>query len=264
MIFNKTLFLLEFKRSLKSLIGWSLSIGLTMVFVIVLYPMVKDMYSSIPIEYMDFLNSFGGVPNNILEYYATEGVMMLQLFGGIYAVLEGYNAINRDDKEKVVESIYQLPYKRKVFFITKLVRVLLNVFIFSLFNYLLSILSFMIMKESINNTTFLVFNLLNTVLFFVMAIMGFGLANFLKSTSKSMGALGIPLMLYIISVISSMTANDLLKKLRYLTPFSFADPVAQLKNGSSIEWIILLMFIGFSVIIIIFSYLRFRKREFMI
>ncbi|MGD9910367.1 MAG: ABC transporter permease subunit [Candidatus Izemoplasmatales bacterium] len=263
-MFSSVLFAFEFRRSFKSLLGWSLSIGLSMLLVIVLYPMVKDMYSSIPAEYMDFLNSFGGVPNNILEYYATEGVMMLQLFGGIYAVMEGFGAINRDDKEKTVESIYQLPYRRNVFFITKWIRVMVNVILFSLFNYLLSILAFAMLKESIDQWLFIQFNLFNTALFLVMALFGFVLACFLKPTQKSMGAIALPLVLYIISIISQMTNNDLLKEFKYATPFTFADPVQILKEGADFEWITLLIFIGLSIILMIFSYLRYQKREFMV
>lgn len=263
-MFSRVLFQLEFRRSFKSLLAWSLSIGLTMVFVIVLYPMVKDMYASIPAEYMSVLDSFGGVPNNILEYYATEGVMMLQLFGGIYAVLEGFGAINRDDKEKVVESIYQLPYKRRVFFITKWIRVVVNVLLFSLINYLLSIVSFAIMKESIDQTLFLNFNLLNTLLFLIMALLGYALACFIKATPKSMGALAIPLLLYIVSVISSMTDNKFLDKLKYITPFSFADPVALMKEGLSVEWVIVLVFTAISVLLFVAAYFRFQKRQFTI
>jgi ABC-2 type transport system permease protein len=263
-IFSKELFKLEFKRSFKGLLTWSLSIGLTMVFVIVLYPMVKDIYSSIPAQYADFLDSFGGIPHNILEYFATEGGLMLQLFGSIFAVLEGFNAINRDEREKTVESLYQLPYTRSLFFRTKLLRVFTNVLIFAFINYILSYISFFIVKESIDFGQFSYFNLLNMIQLIIIAFLGFGLACFLKPNQKNMIAFSIPFPLYIISVLSTMTNNATLEKLKYLTPFTFSNPVDILKSSATFEWISFVVFCSLTVVVIFLSYIRFNKREFMV
>jgi len=263
-LFIPALFRLEFKRSLKGLMTWSFSIGLTMVFVIVLYPMVKDMYNSIPPQYAEILNSFGGIPNNILEYFATEGGMMLQLFGAIFAVLEGFNAINRDEKEKTVESLYQLPYSRAAFYRTKVLRVFMNVVIFAIINFILSFVSFQFINESIDFVKFVEFNLWNTIMLLMIAFLGFGLACFLKPNQKNMIAFSIPFPLYIISVLASMTNNDLLEKLKYFTPFTFSNPVEILKVNGSFEWISLVIYTGLTIIVLGFGYIRFQKREFMI
>lgn len=264
MFLSKVLLKLEFTRSFKSLMIWSLSIGFTMVFVIVLYPMVIDIYSAIPEEYAAFLDAFGGIPHNVLEYYATEGVMMLQLFGGIFAALEGYSAINRDDKEKTVECIYQLPYSRTTILTTKLVKVLINVLVFSVIVYLMSIISFAMLGETFDGGQFLVFNLYNTIMFIVLAILGFVLACFMKPTQKSMGAIAFPFIFYIISVISSVTNNSSLELLKHISPFTFANPVALLKQGADFEWISFVIFISLSIILTILSYWRFKKREFTV
>lgn len=261
MMFSSRLFKLEFTRSLKSLITWSLSIGLTMVFVIVLYPMVIDIYSAIPAEYQAFLDAFGGVPHNVVEYYATEGVMMLQLFGGIFAALEGYNALNRDDKEKTVECIYQLPYSRTAILTTKLVKVIVNVLVFSIVVYFMSILSFLVIGESYDGGDFLLFNVYNTIMFLMLAILGFVLVVFMKPTQKSMGAIAFPFVFYIISVISSVTNNETLELLKHVTPFTFANPVDILKLGADFEWISFVVFTGLSILLTVAAYWRFQKRE---
>jgi len=264
MMFSSRLFKLEFSRSFKSLLTWSLSIGFTMAFVIVLYPMVIDIYSAIPAEYQSFLDAFGGVPHNVVEYYATEGVMMLQLFGGIFAALEGYSALNRDDKEKTVECIYQLPYSRSVILTTKLLKVIINVMLFSIIVYLMSLLSFIIIGESFDGVKFLIFNLYNTIMFVVLAILGFALVVFMKPTQKSMGAIAFPFVFYIISVISSVTNNDTLQLLKHITPFTFANPVDILKLGADFEWISFVVFVGLSIVLTILAYWRFQKREFTV
>ncbi|MDD3478208.1 MAG: ABC transporter permease subunit [Candidatus Izemoplasmatales bacterium] len=263
-MFDSVLFALEFRRSQKSLWIWTLAIAATMVMVILLYPMVKDMYSAIPPEYEDFLAAFGGLPNNILEYYATEGAMMLQLFGGMYAAIEGYGAINRDDREKTVETLFTLPRRREQVFATKLLRALTNITIFSLVNYVLSVLSFVILKESIDQGIFLAFNALNLLMYVIIAVLTFSIAGISKATPKNGIAIAVPIVMYILFVFSSMTNNEWLEKLQYLTPFTFADPVVLIKEGGSVEGISLLVYGALSLGLLTLAYFRFQKREFTI
>ena len=96
----KTLLKMEIRRSYKSNLLWSIGVGTMIYLIIVLYPMVKDIYQQIPEELMAIMAQFGGVPEDVLEYFATEGAMMLQLFGAIYAALLGFNLISTFEKER--------------------------------------------------------------------------------------------------------------------------------------------------------------------
>lgn len=263
-LFQKNLFQLEMKRSFMGVLVWSLSVGLTMYLIVVLYPMVKDVYALLPPEYAEFLASFGGVPENVVQYYATEGAMMLQLFGAIFAVLEGFNAINRDEKEKTLESIYTLPYPRSTFYFTKFCRVMVNVIVFSLVNTILSILGFVTISESFALGSFLYFSLMNMIMFLVIAGIGFGLVSVLKPNQKSMVSMLVPLPLYILFMISTLTNNEWIQKLKHLTPFTFADPVAILKTAGDFEFISFLIYIGIVVLLIGFGFYRFKKRDIMV
>ncbi|MBU1145719.1 MAG: ABC transporter permease [Firmicutes bacterium] len=262
--FNKTLFGLEIKRSLKGLLVWSFSLAITMYLVIILFPMVKDMYAAIPEEFYDIMNSFGGLPDTIMEYFATEGAMMLQIFGALFAVLEGFNAIYKDEKEKTVESLYSLPYPRSTFYFTKLIKITFNIVVFSLINTLFCVIGFITVKESIDVGLFVIFSVLNTVMFLIIGYLGFVLACFLKSSSKNMIAIAIPFPFYIISVISFMTNNEWLKKLQYITPFTFSNPIEILKNDFSFEWISFVVFVGLTIVGLVVSYTLFKKREFIV
>ncbi len=263
-IFNSQLFKLEFKRSFKGLMVWSLSLGLTMYLVVILYPFVIDMYAAIPPEFYDIMNSFGGIPDTIMEYFATEGAMMLQIFGAIYAVMEGFQAINRDEREKTVEGLYVLPYKRDVFFFTKFVRITVNVLIFSLINSLLSLIGFWSVSESVEGSLYLLFCVLNTAMYLVIAYLGFALACLLKPNQKTMISMLIPFPLYIISVVSLLTNNSVLQKMKYLTPFTFANSVEILKTDYVFEWENFVFFMILSAIFLVLSLIKFRKREFMV
>ncbi len=263
-IFSSHLFKLEFKRSFKGLMVWSLSLGLTMYLVVVLYPFVIDMYAAIPAEFYDIMNSFGGIPDTIMEYFATEGAMMLQIFGAIFAVMEGFQAINRDEREKIVEGLYVLPYKREVIFFTKFVRITVNVLIFSLINSLLSLIGFWTVSESVEGSLYLLFCVLNTAMYLVIAYLGFALACLLKPNQKSMISMMIPFPLYIISVVSLLTNNSILQKMKYLTPFTFANSVEILKTDFTFEWENLILFMILTALLLVLSLFRFKKREFMV
>lgn len=262
--FNKNLFFLEFKRSFKGLLVWSFSLGITMYLVIILFPMVKDIYESIPPQFYDILNSFGGIPDTVVEYFATEGAMMLQIFGALFAVLEGFNAINKDEKEKTVESLYSLPYPRRMFFLTKLFKITVSIIIFSLINVICSVLGFISISEAFDVKLFTIFNLLNTVMLLVIGYLGFVLACLLKPNQKNMIAIAIPFPLYIIAIVSTLTNNNILKNLKYLTPFTFSNPVDILKNTFEFEWVSFVIFCGLTCIGLVFSFFRFKKREFMV
>jgi len=128
----------------------------------------------------------------------------------------------------------------------------------------MSLLSFIIIGESFDGVKFLIFNLYNTIMFVVLAILGFALVVFMKPTQKSMGAIAFPFVFYIISVISSVTNNDTLQLLKHITPFTFANPVDILKLGADFEWISFVVFVGLSIVLTILAYWRFQKREFTV
>ena len=258
---NSKVLLMEFRRSYVSLLVWSLAIGFTMLLVLVLYPMVKDFYSNIPDEYREMLEMFGGIPTNIVEYYATEGAMMLQMFGAIFAALLGFNALSREERERSHDIMYSLPVSRKTYFYTKLLSVIIQVVIFALVVTVISIFGF-ILVEKVNLGRFILFSFLNLLLLLIIAIFSFCLVGFLKSGIRSGIALIVPLPLYILTIVATVSTNELLQKLKYLTPFTFSEPVSLLKQNSSIEYISLIVFIGLSIFLLVMANKRFIKKDF--
>lgn len=262
-MFNYNIFTMEFRRSLKGLIGWTISIGLTMYLIIVLYPMVKDLYSEIPAEYLDFYNNFGGIPKNVMEYFATECGMMLQIFGAIYAAMLGFSIISREEREQATDIVYTLPVSRNKFFYTKLISAFSQIIIFTLFVCLFSVLGFVTINSKTNYQDFFVFFAFYTIMLLMITSLGFAMACLIKRNSKSSLALIIPLPLYLLTLISSLLDKDsIFVKIKYLSPFTFSDPVRFLKDNAAIEIISLLFFLGISIISIIFSSYIFNKKEF--
>jgi ABC-type transport system involved in multi-copper enzyme maturation permease subunit len=258
---NRHIIRMELRRSLVGLIAWTATVGLSLYLIIILWPMVKDMYAQIPESMKDIMDTFGGIPTTVIEYFATEGGMMMQLFGAIFAAMLGYNTISREERDHTTDSIYTLPVSRLSFYFHKLLAVFLQVVIFSVGIALFNILGFITVGSLDSIGKFLAFMALNTLTFLMIASLGFTLGSIMKGNIQLI-ALIIPIPLYIVSVISSLTDNKILEKLRYVTPFTFSDPVAFFKLDFKFEYISLILFTVISAASIFLSSFYFTRKEF--
>ncbi len=265
------LFRLELKRSIKSNLIWSISLGITMFSIIIIYPMVMDMMDalnemidyleSINSSFVDFINDFGGIPQNGVEYFATEGAMILQLAAGIYAAMIGFQIINKDDKEKTVEVLYTLPIHRISYLFQKMLVVFVEIFIFMASQILFVIIGFVIVSPGEAITELFMFGLFDMMMMLMISYLSMGLALVLKPQSSSFIPMAIPIPLYVITTIAYATDNATLKLLKYISPFTFAEPVGFLKDHTDFEWLNFLIYTIFTLAVIGFSIYRFRRRE---
>jgi ABC-type transport system involved in multi-copper enzyme maturation permease subunit len=154
-----------------------------------------------------------------------------------------------------------LPVSRLSFYFHKLLAVFIQVVIFSLGIALFNIMGFITVGSLESVGKFLGFMALNTLTFLMIASLGFTLGSIMKGNIQLI-ALIIPIPLYIVSVISSLTDNKILEKLKYVTPFTFSDPVAFFKLDFKFEYISLILFTAISVSSIFFSSRYFNRKEF--
>ncbi|MFY9422843.1 MAG: ABC transporter permease subunit [Bacilli bacterium] len=253
---------MELKRSLNGLLGWSLAVGIFIYAMLVMYPLVEDLYSQVSEELLDLLDVFGGIPKNEIDYFAIEIGLLLQLFGAIFAALTGFNLISREEREQTADLIYSLPVSRTAFFFTKLTAALIQALLFTIIVTLFSVLGFLSVNNNLNLSRFFIYMALFLLLLVLIAFLGAALACFLKRSAKSTIALIIPLPLYLFTFFSSLTKNEILKKIKYISPFTFSDPLSFLKLKESFEWLSFAISGGISLALIIAAMLLFRKREF--
>jgi len=268
---SMNLFKLEFKRSFKSLMIWSISLALSLLIVIVIYPMVDEMFEALEqmIDYLESIDSglvsmletFGGIPDSGIEYFATEGAMFLQLLGGIFAAIVGFGIINKDEKEKTVEVIYTLPISRSNILLTKIIVVAVNLFIFMLIQVVMVVLGFLMVAPGEDISQMWVFGLFDYLMFLMIAYLSMFLSLILKPNQSNFLAIAIPFPLYIITVIAYATDQAFLKALKYLSPFTFVEPVGWLKDQTEFELINFISFSILTIIVIIISFQLFRKRQ---
>ena len=230
-LFSFTLLKLEFRRNLKGLLIWSFSLALSLFLVILVYPMVQDMMDVLSdmLEYLESINSgfvgllevFGGIPDNGIEYFATEGALFLQLLGGIFAALLGFSMINRDEKEKTVEVIHVLPISRFALLLTKMIHVAIALFLFTAIQIGSVHLGFLFVSPSENIAELWRFGLFDYLMFLMIAYLSMGLAITIKPNQSNLIAIMIPFPLYIFTMLAFATNNEYLKLLKYLSPYTF-------------------------------------------
>lgn len=251
---------MELRRGYLSMLIWAISVSLMVYLVIILYPMVKDVYGSMPPEVQQIMEQFGGIPDNILEYYATEGAMMMQIFGAIFAALLGFNMISRVEKEKVAEVLYVVPVSKLKFYLSKILMIFVFVAIFSLVNYGVGYLGFATVNETFDFKQYLTFTSLNMVMYLVIAYLGMFLALVLKVGTNNMISLVIPLPFYIMTLLATLTNTEWLKHFKYFSPFTFCDPVEILKTDYDFEWLAFVIFMGITLLALVASYFLYKKR----
>jgi putative exporter of polyketide antibiotics len=157
--------------------------------------------------------------------------------------------------------LHVLPISRSKFLFTKMMNVAFSLFIFTLVQILFIELGFLIVARNEDISILWLFGLYDYIMFLMIAYLSMGLATMLKPNQSSFIAIAIPFPLYIITLISNQTNNDILKFLKYFSPFTFTEPVSFLKNQSDFELINFITFLSLTVIVIIFSFIKFRKRE---
>lgn len=261
---------LEIKRSFKQNMIWSFALGLSLLAIVAIYPFVKDMMQSIFdfMESMDpsnpflqIMNEFGGIPTSAIGYFATEGAMILQLVGGIYAATLGYGLINKDERENTHEVLYTLPISKTKLMQAKLAAMFVHIFIFTCIQFALSTIGFIIIDEWVMMDIFWLFGLINFFLFSMIAILALLLALVLKPKQSGLLAVVVPFPFYIMTIIAQATDQAILKGLKYASPFTFADPVGFLKTNYEFNWINMLTFFLFSLLIIFFVIKYYKRRE---
>lgn len=271
LLIEKNILKLELQRNAKTTLIWSVVLGVNLFIVILLYPLVAQMMESMielfeqlddaGINLADMLESMGGMPANVLEYFATEGALILHLAGGIYAAVIGFSILNKDEKDKVAEVTYIIPVSRNKILSTKLLRVAINLLVFTVVQFVFVQIGFLIVDPDVNHMSLWIFGFFTYLMFLIIAFLSFGVSMFLKPGQSSLAAIAIPFPFYIITIIAGATDNNILNAFKYLSPFTFTEPVGWFKSGYEFELINFLSFVILTIIVLIFSYMRFKKRE---
>ena len=257
----------EFKINLKSFIIWLCILISIFLLVYLIYPYIvtddsmKEMDELMKVFPPDVLKAFNMDIASISTAYGwfkTEGFMFILLIIGIYSSFLGGSILLKEENDKTIEYLYSLPITRNRIIFNKvivgIIYIILMVLLFGLFNYIsLKISGDLDIKQ------FLLLSI--TPLFIALPLFGINLfiSTFMNGNKKITGiSLGLVFLFYIISVLSEM--SDKVSFLKYFTINTLADTRNVISN-IEINPIMVIISLLITIIFIIFSYIRYNKKE---
>lgn len=265
------LFAFELKQNRRSLIVWTISIGLIIIMYMSLFPSFKSS------DMMDIVNAkMNAMPKALTQamgldvYFNLQDIMFYSAYMfqfiviaiSIYAINLGSRIISKEHEDKHIDYLASQPIKKETIVLAKYFAFVSLVIILT---FLVTLISFLI--STFYNQTgnlYLVETIrLSFKEFFVFLF--FGTLSFLttmlsKKTEKtSTIVLGIFFLSYILGVMSKM--QDKLEKLEYLSPYYIFETVKAYNGLSTTE-----MFYVFSLLILcvfmLFSSIHwYRKKD---
>lgn len=231
----KTIFRFELRRGrTMTIIFTSVCTGL-ILFVMALYPLMKDMLGEMSTMIGDMGNYSEAFSMDELnygtaqDYYATEGGMALTLCGAILACFLGGGMLGREEGEHTAEWLLTHPLSRRRIFLGKFLAMAVLLLVMNLVCGVLTGLSFPIINEPLNLKTFSLFFLAQFVMQMEMGCVCL-LLSALMRRSAGLPGLGITLVLYFVSLIAA--AFEEVEFLTYITPFTYADAASIFTKGS--------------------------------
>jgi len=254
----------EWKRSIKSTLGW----GAAMVSLIFLWIQEFTVYYENPemIEILDtmppaMLEMFGMYGANLTTVTGYVSVIALYIYIplGIHAALLGSGILAKEEQDKTAEFLLTKPVKREKIVSMKAIVALDACFILNLATLLTLFFTTRAFTVEAGFYRFLLHIFLAT---FLVQLFFLGVGFFLAATKwyKRSGsvAVGLLLALYLVSVLSSLTES--LQVLKYLTPFRYFEATLLLADKGLNS---LYVFITLAVVAILLAgtYYLYRRRD---
>lgn len=261
------IFIREWKRNLKALIIWTISIGLFVFLIMSVYQSFADSQSNLQEllkNYPEgFLAAFGIDRmdiSNVLGFYGMEGYLMITLFGGIYAMLLSSNILAKEENEKTIEYLLAKPVTRTNILNSKIGLTIFNLFLFNILNSIATFIAFEMYKmDDYDKGTFLLLMVGPFLLHLTFASIGLLMSVFVtKAKTIYSTSIGFVLVTYFISVLANL--SDKLEFFKYFSPFKYVDAADIVTTGSlNVTYLLIMTFI--IIIGISLTYVLYTKKD---
>ena len=215
------IFFHELRRARKKLIIWSSTIAGLILVCMLIYPQMKsnmqgiiDMYSNLG----EFSAAFGMDQlsyGTVMGFYGIECGTMLGIGGAFFAALLGIDILSKEEAFHTAEFLLTHPVSRRKIIAEKILSVFAVILLFNIICLIVSIISFVIISETIAWKEFLLFHLAQIILHFEIASICFAISAFMKRGGYGLG-LGLASLLYFLNIIVNI--SDKFKFFKYITP----------------------------------------------
>ena len=253
----------ELRQGLISFAVWTGSIAFLMMVCVFLFPEMKDEMVSVGNIFASmgsFTAAFGMDRLNfgtLTGFYAIECGNIMGLGGAFFASLAGIAAISREERDRTAEFLLTHPVSRTRVITEKLAAVMAQIVCMNAIIIALSLVSMVIIGESIPWKDILLMHLAYFIMQAELASVCFGISAFMRRGGIGIG-LGLAAMMYFLNIIANMTQS--MDFLKYITPFGYCEG-ADIISGGKLDFPMVLTGVLFGVSGICAAYAKYRIKD---
>ena len=257
----------EFKVNLKSFIIWLSVLVILFLVVYLIYPYfitdetrksMDELMKVFPPELLKAFNMDMASIETAYGWVKTEGFMFVLLAVGFYSSILGGNILLKEENDKTIEYLGSLPIKRSKIITNKIivsiVYIISMVLIFGIFNYIALLIS-----DTFESKEFILLSITPIFIGLPLFAINLFISTFLHKTKKVVGiTLGMVFIFYVLNVLSEISTNA--EFLKYFSIYTLAD-VRNVIANCSINMINVFLSLSITAIFILFTYVRYNKKE---
>ena len=257
----------ELKLNFKSFLIWTLILLGMFLAVFLVYPyimtsenvdMLNEMLKVFPPEVLKAFNMDISEIDSAYGWLKTEGFIFVLLITGIFSGILGSNIVLKEESDKTIEYLHNLPVTRTKIVTNKilcaLTYIISMIFILGIFNYIGLSLS-----GDFNQKQYLLLAispLLSSLVIFSICLF---ISTFTHKTKKTMGiSLAIVFLSYFLQILAEL--SNKVEFLKYISTFTLAD-TRNIITNTTINPICIIVSILLTVSLIILSIYKYNKKE---
>jgi len=267
---NTNLFRKELKDNLKGTLITSLVVVLYTAFSFLIYasmkekiPKVTDFYDIMPESFRVAFHFQIDQWNNVLGYYVTYFVYYVPLITGCYSVILGSKLLSKEEQHKTAEFLLSRPLSRDHIISSKLLTFFIHILGINLLAFITALFGCGLNSDwAFHLKSLIILHTYGTLVCLLFGIVGFFITVVMKRAKAITGiGIGIVLGTYFFDVMIRVFGK--LQFLLYLTPFKYINLEAHAPNYDFDAWRLICVIV-FSDLLILFSYVFYRRKDILV
>ena len=265
---NLNLFFREFRSNLKGTVITSLVVVLYTAFTFFIYASMKtiisqatDFYYTLPQSLQLFMNFSQW--DKVLGYYVTYFVYFVPIITGCYSIILGTKLLSKEEQNKTAEFLLSRPLSRIQIISSKLIAFVIHILGINLLAFFTGLFGSGIVSDwEVNLRSLIVLHTYGYLMCLFFGILGFFITVVMKRAKAITGiGIGIVLGTYFFDMMIRIFGKA--QFLLYLSPFKYINLDAHSPNYGFDAWR-LIYFIGTSGLLIILSYVIYRRKDILV
>jgi ABC-2 type transport system permease protein len=267
---NFNLFAREFKSNLKGTVITSVIVVLYTGFSLLIYSSmqeniskIKEFYYIMPESFQEAFNFHINQWDNVLGFYVTYFIYFVPIITGCYSIILGTRLLSKEEQNKTAEFLLSRPLSRSQIISSKLLTFFILILGINLLAFLTGLIgSGIVSNWNFNLRSFVILHTYGLLICFLFGLIGFFITVIMKRAKAITGiGIGIVLGTYLFDVLIRVFGE--VQFLLYLTPFKFINLEAHSPDYGFDAWR-LIYFIGISVLLIVLSFVFYRRKDILV